>query len=381
MESAQATLRSSPIVDAGRLPVGPRMKTAGGASKRDMARPLLVLHIGSGKCGSSAIQQALRLNRGALADLGVLVPDSTLRPEGVLDETGHLLYLERLRTNPKATEELRTRWQGCREAMLAKGLHTLIVSSESLLLHGEGLMGALASAGESFDVRAVAYIRRQDDFLLASWKQWWVKVEPDFSAWLDRVTGTLGDWESALARWEAASFVDELVVRTFERARLIGGDVVPDFFQAAGIRVGPALRGTEVNRSVSDVVAGIAARNQHLFHGVHDHRFYSWIGRLGGPLAKEAGPASGLLGEADRRRILDRYRGSNESVARKYFGGRSPLFDESIRLVDGPPDDLARLRSELDLLWTILFRMSPEAGKATWGTCLSGTPSSSRPEP
>lgn len=42
----------------------------------------LYIHIGAGKCGSSATQTFLRQNRDVLDEAGVLVPTTKLTPDG-----------------------------------------------------------------------------------------------------------------------------------------------------------------------------------------------------------------------------------------------------------------------------------------------------------
>ena len=62
-------------------------------------RPKLFLHIGTGKTGSSAIQQVLAANRTQLERRGVLIPDNELQLNGPTEGRSRAFF-QALRRSP-----------------------------------------------------------------------------------------------------------------------------------------------------------------------------------------------------------------------------------------------------------------------------------------
>ena len=73
------------------------------------------------------------------------------------------------------------------------------------------------------------YVRRQDEFLLSSWQEWYCKESSDFWAWLTRNVGMEGDWKQPLLEWEKVAPRSKTRVKVYDRQGLINGNVVDDF--------------------------------------------------------------------------------------------------------------------------------------------------------
>jgi hypothetical protein len=247
-----------------------------------------------------------------------------------------------------------------------RGDATIVLSAENLLDAGDnhaGFARLFAGLDRDFDVSLVAYIRRQDEFLIAAWGQWYMKLPGTIEAWLDRVAGKLGDWEQALAPWSAALPEARVIVRVFDRSRLVGGDVVSDYQDAAGLAAGEFERppAGPVNASLNEIATRVAMRNRHLIGGVHDNELTDLLRRLGGPAAVSAINTGLYPDPAARRELLKHYAASNERVRERYVPAlpEGGLFPDTF---DAPPAVGAeeRVERELDLLWSVAFGLARE---------------------
>lgn len=205
----------------------------------------LVLHIGSGKTGTSSIQHFLKQNRTRLARSGTLVP----REPG---EDRHVqlgLYI-------KSDEVLESRlsWKRLgfsspaefrrdfRRRLVSEieesGLSRVLMSDEGLYASSEPALGRLRELVDEIarSLRLVVYLRRQDDFACSRYQQS-VKtgcVQP-LSEWLQEEKDWFYDYARLLERLDRILAPTELVVRRFERDRFVDGSLSQDFLVAAGV--------------------------------------------------------------------------------------------------------------------------------------------------
>lgn len=205
----------------------------------------LVIHVGSGKTGTSSIQQFLRKNRGRLARLGTLVPRSP--GDGRHVQLG--LYLksdEALRNRlswkladfPSA-DEFRTEFRRRLAAEIAEsGLSRVVMSDEGVYASSEAALERLRGLADDLarTLRVVVYLRRQDDFASSRYQQS-VKTGcvQTLGDWLEDETTWLYDYAACLERFGRVLAPVDLVVRRFERDAFSGGSLLQDFVDAVGI--------------------------------------------------------------------------------------------------------------------------------------------------
>jgi hypothetical protein len=205
-----------------------------------------VLHIGSGKTGTSSIQYFLRDNRERLGELGYLYPKSPgrarhvrlglfIQPDDTLD--GFITWHRQRASSPAAF----------RKSFRRRLVREINESGQSrVLFSDEGLYGSPKAALRRLrnlvdpiagSLRLVVYLRRQDDHLASRYQQV-VKVgetkrltewthEPEHSETYD--------YYRRLRTWERLLEPDEFVVRRFERDSFVDGSLLQDFLEAAGI--------------------------------------------------------------------------------------------------------------------------------------------------
>lgn len=211
------------------------------------SRPLdLVLHIGSGKTGTSSIQAFMHRNRAGLAELGWLYP---LAP-GRKRHTRLGLFLQpdhALDSRPSWSREDFSSPDAFREEFRRElfseieesGLSRVVFSDEALYGCGEEPLRRLRQLVDPIarSVKLVVYLRRQDDHMVSRYQQV-VKVG-ETRTLVERVhaldlKGTY-DYYARLSAWKQRVEPAEFVVRRFERDRFVGGSLYQDFLDAVGI--------------------------------------------------------------------------------------------------------------------------------------------------
>lgn len=316
----------------------------------------LILHIGAGKCGSSAIQEFLAANAAELTADGVLVPGRHLTVEQ--EQSGmHLQYFESGIGRPGFADEVSRRLIDLHHAVSAMGYRAVVISAENLI-NPKGFVDLFTGVTDLFDVRIVAYVRRQDDFAISAWQQWQVKQHDDFWDYYRKARGRI-DWYGQLEPFRRTYGRDHMIVRRFFRDGLIDGDVVADFCDVIGVDVTSYLRPGSVNRSLHERFNPLLARfRSELFTSIHDNRFYRFLGEVLGDGAYKDYPGSSLLTLAQRRMIMADHDRSNNKLKTEYFPelGDGPLFPPP-RPADVHTPSEAPMDDATQLLYVGMFKL------------------------
>jgi hypothetical protein len=323
----------------------------------------LILHIGAPKCGSSAIQIHLALNRKALADAGVLVPSVDLDLTGLIE--GHQIwFIEDLKSRTDAVEWLSDRLRALADHMDANGMHTLILSAENISGY-PWLANIFAEASVEFDIRVVLYIRRQDDYIISAWQQWGLKECDSFDSYIDKDKPILARWGEILTPWELTVGHKRILLRPFRRDMLHDGDVVADFFNALGLPRDGMMPVPQIsNPSYDEHLGDLAHRIRDVFSGPHDFRFFQVMETLLGVKGFKSRQSSHLMSLAERQEFLARYEADNTALRDRYlpqFGDR-PLFEppglEAVALLS----DSEKLRAENGVLIRAIYTLAQQLG-------------------
>ncbi|AZQ68811.1 hypothetical protein EF888_17750 [Silicimonas algicola] len=321
-------------------------------------RAEVTLHIGGAKCGSSAIQAFLKQNAAALAERGVLVPGKAL--DFVSEVTGEQIWaFEDGVAGGIETPGLPSRIEALLSDADKRGAARVILSAENMCNH-PGLAPLLARVTQERLVRIVFYVRRQDDFLLSSWQQWYLKLYDTLEAFLADRVGRVACWYNMILPWAEAFGDDRITVRPFVRDRLAGHDIVTDFLDVTGLSAeGLKPLARAANPSFDEALARLAHRARDLFGGQHDNRFYEVMVRLLGSRALKQGSASSLLDLDTRHRILSRYAEDNEALRARFLpDAPGPLFAPP-RVPDVRVESEAKQRSdEIAMLTRAVFHMA-----------------------
>lgn len=321
----------------------------------------LIVHIGAAKCGSSAIQIYLKNNQVKLRDIGVIVPCKKCNYDG--DITGdHIWFFEALRPfNAEKQRAFLGRLLKVKDHAEKTGASTIVLSAENLI-NPEGAHNLFAGLEKYFDVDVVAYIRRQDDYLISAWQQWYVKETKDFKGWLERATGTIANWEDYISPWESVVDPQKIKLRLFLRQDLVNGDAVDDFFATVQISQDSLDPLDEPqNRSFDEALVRLANNVNDVFQSIHDNEFYSAMAFAIGKDAFKKTSGSSLLTLEQRLEIFRGYEESNENIKRKYFPELAkdrPLFPLPTEADVISLDDRQKQEDEIALLARGIFRIA-----------------------
>lgn len=215
-----------------------------------LRRRCAILHIGTGKTGSTTIQNLLAANRDRLMAQGFAYPVSP-------GHRNHLLLAVFASDERRAVRMLRITAQtgspgfqrerlavdlGAELAALPDAVHTVIFSSEHLANQVASMADAarLKALLDTWfdDYRILVYLRRQDEYevslystLLRAGQTGTAILPPaDGARVLDR-----HDWIGLLDRWGAAFGRAALLPRIFDRGAFVDGDLLADMRAACGL--------------------------------------------------------------------------------------------------------------------------------------------------
>ncbi|MCA1714887.1 MAG: hypothetical protein LC715_07205 [Gammaproteobacteria bacterium] len=315
----------------------------------------LIVHIGANKTGSSSIQHFLWTNRQAMRSAGVLVPGEKFQLSS--NERGTTSEFEALLDDPDGAGKL---------AEKIRLVATSVPEAQAIVLTAENLAANPAAPSlfrdlaQDFDIQIKLYIRRQDEYILSTWQQWYSKIETDFWAWATTTIRKLGDWRSYLEKWETLVPRTSISVRVFERSQLDAGDVVVDFYNHLGLDI-PFDRFSydrrKLNPGLSDAVVDLVKGNKLIFDNAHDGGFYAFVEKMTGDQYMRRGRQS-LITYDQRMAILGSYIASNQWVLQHYFPPGTPhLFippkPADYEFVSPESTD----REKLEFLVSLLYRM------------------------
>jgi SAM-dependent methyltransferase len=334
----------------------------------------LTIHIGASKTGTSAIQAFLMRNRDWLRKRGIVVPDVAMG-DGPVVRGYQVFYFERLGADPtQSAAELAKNV----EALFARdGVRQVVISAENLSSPDAEALRWFDDVVSQHETEVVIYLRRQDDYLLSSWQQWFAKVEPDLWTWLTSCAGVRGDWRAVLEQWERLVGRERIRVRLYERDRLVDGDVVADFAQFLRVDESIPDEAPEetVNPSFNEAIVSLIP-GSGLFKDGHDDEFYDFLDELLGAASHKRPNESGIT-YLQRMEILEHYEEANSWVRERYFADS----DVPSTLFEMPSPNDYRVPSESELAreqMQMLFRLVFEVHKRKGGS--SGSDSEPSPE-
>ena len=303
----------------------------------------VVLHLGTGKTGTTTIQHLMQRSRAALAERGVLYPRTpgsirharlglSLRSDDELEQmpTWHQMRAQSpARFRRRFTRRLR-------EEIADAAPSTVVFSDEALYGLTPDSVARLRAFTDSLGgrTRLVVYLRRQDEHLGSDYQQrvktGEVRRMARWTAEHDR--SATYSYARRLARWEAAMAPTTLVVRRFERSAFKDGSLEADFLDAAGlVGIDPTPVPRKNESLDAETVEFLRVLNLYLVEHAGerarliDHR--ELVRRL---VAHSTGPVL-TLPEADLAGFLGRWADSNRDTARKYFGEEDLFHDQRTR--------------------------------------------------
>lgn len=327
----------------------------------------VLLHIGTEKTGTTAIQAFLDRNRDTLAGHGVHVlrspgsPNHRWVPSSCIADDRTDDFIEAHAAGNRSRFERRRRAFLGRFhdelAGLPASVHTLVISSEHfhsrLVRQAEvDAVGALLD-GHADEVEVLCYLRPQVDTCVSLYSTA-VKVGYDLplDEWLERChpRNPYYDYASLLDRWATRFGHDAMVVRLFDRRELHQGDLLDDVTAVIAPQLVGLLEkdGTSFNESLTPDGQLLGRAVNRALHGRAELRTEAIH------VVSELLTGAGQQPSLGRRQQLEAaFASSNETVRATYFPDREVLFAEPTAPVAGPEtgeDLIEAIAQVLDLV-------------------------------
>jgi hypothetical protein len=327
----------------------------------------VVLHIGTGKTGTTTIQSVLGRSRAALADDGTLYPRAFGRRRHlgfgflVLSDEQLVRSPEWLRAGNADLdpEVFRRRARRRLRREITPDVRRLLISDEALYRRNAEAVGRVRQFAEALGgaTRVVIYLRRQDDHLASNYQQV-VKggAIARIADWAATDRHFMYDYHRHLSRWRDHLGPATFVVRTFEGERFLRGSLMADFLDAAGLEIDETQLEPAERRNES-----LCAEAVEVLRLLNLHRVEHEGARAGliinsdhvERLQRVAGPVL-TLPAAARDRFQGRWEASNRAVAREFLDDPDGRLFRSTRRDDGTTTeqllDPARLPYYLEIL-------------------------------
>lgn len=301
-----------------------------------------VLHIGTEKTGTKLIQTFLAKNRSAFAKEGVVYPGSTgehggsqwgfvacvqnqpLRPDistalGIRSLADQTAYRDRL--TKSLNKEFRKRRKADVLIVSSEHCHSRLTSIEEI----SRLKAFLEIWVDSFEV--VMYLRRQDRVSVSHYSTM-IKTghtEADVLCYRPYYY----DYDQIYDNWSSVFGVESVRVRLFDRAELIGGDLLEDFCSICRLNMARKEIPSPVNQSLNQAgIDFLLEVNRQLPRIVNGER-NKVRSRLAFFVAGLCNGKSQLCSRDEAIAFYEQFREGNERLRKNVFPNRkAPLFDE-----------------------------------------------------
>jgi glycosyltransferase involved in cell wall biosynthesis len=318
-------------------PVG-REVTSATRAATPAARKRLILHVGTGKTGSTSLQWFLDTHREALRRRGVLYPKE--------HRYGYAHYPvawyvrgETYRIPPAATEvypnhaNLAAQIRAFVEALARVPEPTIVLSSEGLAYAPPQVARALL---REFDVRIVIYLRRQDVWIESLYNQV-VKMSGlrrDLASFM-RVQRRKLDYEALVDGWARAFGDAAITVIPFESASFPLG-LERGFLEAIGVPWSSPFVTERRNEALSRDALEFLRGADLLRSRLPRERFHRLVDALVDYSKRypDAKPMRSLSSPAERAALMAEVDPGNRRVAQRFLAGRETLFSDPVDLAE-----------------------------------------------
>ena len=301
-----------------------------------MSAVTIYLHIGATKTGSTALQRFLEQSFSKLLEFGILYPNFRSEDISTPMQPGqnywHGYYFEE--TDGSGDLELFKKCiQYCRE----HSLHSIVISNDDFLIRWPDRIGQLAGKLDA-NIKIICYVRRQDHYFEAAWKQWGHKFvaandlfasleDPQYVNWF---SANFMDWHKAIAPWAKNFGIENLIVWPYEKEQMPEG-ILPDFLNKINVvwPEKPVINSTSndgaranigfsrdvieflyFNREIRDSVGNLA-----------DAQIYAMVNTgLSDNFRKKTFDSYGILPPKDRISLLEKFETSNQLLAHEALG-------------------------------------------------------------
>lgn len=286
----------------------------------------LLIHLGTPKTGSSALQRFLCENRRNLENHGWCYPDLQGELPDVAndcsDNNGSIFFISRKKWTdlPKLRGDRNAIWS---QILVHLKRQNVIISAENFFFCPEQF---LKEAKQQYDnIKAVVYLRRQDRMAESYWDNWIRHGNAEaFQESIRHRSEFLVDYLKNLDVISEIVGKENLIVRVYEKQQFCGSNhtLESDFLSILGIE--PNWEEWKPSPRLNASLRGNYVELRRMFNSVqsaYDTRFPPFLPvfvQLSERFSE--GAAQGYFTEEERRAYLEQVASENEYIAREYLG-------------------------------------------------------------
>lgn len=322
----------------------------------------LIIHIGTPKTGTSAIQRFLYENNNVLKGGGWCYPDlvADMEAKGIafpIDEgekckNGVVGYkfVKGCKGHCIDTK--------CEEWEIYCGLLISYLQNYNVILSEESIwwwntVDFLSQLKKVFpNIKIIVYLRRQDRYIESDWNQRVKRYAYNSLNFKENVAQRQNDsifnYLKKLREIEDILGIENMIVRVYEKAQYMGikGDICSDFLYALGIPVdegkcrfvqpqNESLTGNylEIKKQLNRLIAGKKGR----FINTIENEFLAYAKSNNSSSVRGVG---GYFEVEERKEVLDHYADDNEVIARRYLHREDGIlfYDNNMNIPKDVPD-------------------------------------------
>jgi len=321
----------------------------------------IYFHIGQAKTGTSAIQSFLNVNRELLVSKDkILYPNFDFKDPGKGIMLNHSSFFESMHTN--INKEPFEKFRNCLEYCENNNIRKVVVSGE--LFEFQWLPELFLKIVETFkvDYSIILYLRRQDNYLEAAWKQWGHK-QKDVNTIQEFAKVLHMNWHETIIHWLTYFKPDNFIVRPYEKSR-IGPNVITDFMQILGIYdidcyMDPPDSNINKNNGLHSDVVEIMRLCRNMTPELHNHSLIEFMyNSLPNGYKKEPLRSYGFLSPKERLAIVNEFSDKNNQISKFFFGDNTNLFNDPLPDINDPwePKQGITLETAIPVLMEIIFK-------------------------
>lgn len=277
---------------------------------------MLIVHVGTQKTGTSALQGYLAHHADALLGQGVRYIEAG-REGGNRSSHGDLAQSVLGRGDLAI-------WEKVRRELRESASRIDLISAEGFWFSDPAALKA--ELPETDEIQIVVYLRRQDKYLQSLWKQ---AVsggrKHSFAEWRERLPFR-GDYFSTLERWSAQFGTEAIVVRPYERNGAV--NTVEDFCRIIGATGLPEQKNVGRNPSPRKELLQFIRAFNHLRAEVDNHQFFRALIFKNPEYVRSCD----MLSYEEAAAVMKSYEESNRLLVDKYYRDDTvQLFPELTR--------------------------------------------------
>ncbi len=189
----------------------------------------ILLHIGTPKTGTSALQNFFLTNKELLAEVDIYYPEHKVDTNGVSSGNGTLLF------NAAKKSFIEDGKQIIKDLINETSLGSILLSSEGFYRYPEELHNIVG------DATIIVYFREQSTRMLSSYNQS-VKRKNNtitFDIFVDNIfQKNDGNFDGAiLKKWVELFGIENIIFRPYEKEQFVDGNIYIDFLNVLGLEI------------------------------------------------------------------------------------------------------------------------------------------------